>query len=203
MSNEATVLPEWPGQNWPELRCFSLFRSGGEDLARKRAAVEQLFETHYERVTRYIAIRVGNTGDAADLASEVFVRALRSVEMYQETGAPMEAWLFKIARNIAIDHLRQKARRPATPLDETLPLESRDDPVEDVERLQEIEELNQAMSHLTEAQQQILALRFGNEMTSEEVARLLGKKPGAIREMQSAAIKKLRDLLKSSAKGKS
>jgi RNA polymerase sigma-70 factor (ECF subfamily) len=167
-----------------------------KDLARKQAALERLYETHYERVARYIAAHIGSISDAEDLASEVFVKALRALDAYQETEVPMEVWLFKISRNIAIDHLRKKGRRPTVPLDESLPVASRDDPAKDLERKQEIEQFNQAVRRLSEAQRQVLALRFGAEMTSEQVATVLGKSAGAVREMQSAAIKKLREILK-------
>ncbi|MBI4287939.1 MAG: sigma-70 family RNA polymerase sigma factor [Chloroflexi bacterium] len=173
-----------------------MFRNKTEDLSRKQSAVERLFETHFERVARYIVVRIGNMNDAEDLASEVFVRALRTVDTYKETGAPMEAWLFKIAHNIAVDYLRQKGRRPAVPLEDTLPVAAKDNPGEEAERKQEVEELNRAVAQLSESQRQVLALRFGSEMTSEEAAQVLGKKPGAVREMQSAAIKRLRELLK-------
>ena len=52
------------------------------------------------------------------------------------------------------------------------------------------------MESVTDAQRQVLALRFGAEMTSEEAAEVMGKKPGAVREMQSAAIKKLREVMR-------
>ena len=197
MISKAVLESTWPAIDWPAMvRAFILFRSQNEDLARKQSAVERLFETHFERVARYIAIRIGNIHDGEDLASEVFVRALKTVDSYKETGAPMEAWVFRIAHNITIDYLRQKGRRPAVPLDESLPLAAKDDPSEDAERKQEVEELNKAVEQLSEAQQQVLALRFGSEMTSEAAAEVMRKKPGAVREMQSAAIKKLRELLK-------
>jgi len=164
--------------------------------------VAELFETHFERIVRYIAVRIGDIHEAEDLASEVFVRALRGVERYKETGAPMEAWLFKIAHNLCVDHLRSRGRRPASaPLDEdvlavgTIPPSPLGNPGEDLERQEEIRQLQQAMTQLTEAQRQVLALRFGGDMTSEEVAEVMGKKPGAVREMQSAGIKKLRQIL--------
>lgn len=147
-------------------------------------------------MARYIAVRIGSLDEAEDLASEVFVRALASMERYQDTGAPMEAWLFKIAHNLAVDHLRAKSRRPRlVPLDEHNPGAGTDNPGEDLERQEERRELQQAMERLTEAQRQVLALRFGSGLTSAEVAVVIGKKPGAVREMQSAGIKKLRQIL--------
>lgn len=163
-----------------------------------RAALVQLFETHYERVARYIAVRIGSIDEAEDLASEVFVRALRAIDSYKDTGAPMEAWLFKIARNSVIDHLRERRRKPApTELNEALAtLDGREgNPDDHLEHTEEVSQLHQAMEQLSDAQRQVLALRFGAEMTSEEVAQVVGKKAGAVREMQSAAISKLRHIM--------
>lgn len=163
-----------------------------------RAVLVQLFETHYERVARYIAVRIGNIDEAEDLASDVFVRALKAIDSYKDTGAPMEAWLFKIARNRVIDHLRDRGRKPRpTELNEALATMDRRDanPDDHIEYTEEVALLHQAMGKLSDAQRQVLALRFGAEMTSEEVAQVVGKKAGAVREMQSAAISKLRQIM--------
>ena len=61
-----------------------------------------LYEESYEKVARYIFVRIGNQHEAEDLASETFLRALRSLDSYQERGLPMEAWVFKIAHNIIL-----------------------------------------------------------------------------------------------------
>lgn len=198
MINQADATSKWTAVGWSvESRAYILLRGKAEDLAHKQAAVARLYETHYERVARYLAMRISNISDAEDLASEVFIRALRTVDTYRETGAPMEAWLFKIAHNLAIDYLRKKGRRPASvPLEEGFPVADKGDPCNDIERQQEIGQLFKAISQLTESQRQVLALRFAGEMTSEQVAQILGKKSGTIREMQSAAIKKLRQILK-------
>ncbi len=163
-----------------------------------RTALVQLFDTHYERVARYIAVRIGNIDEAEDLASEVFLRALRAIDSYKDTGAPMEAWLFKIAHNGVIDHLRHRQRRPApVELNEALAtIDARETLDDRLERTDEMRQLHQAMEKLSDAQRQVLALRFGAGMTSEEVAGVLGKKAGAVREMQSAAINKLRQFMR-------
>jgi len=137
----------------------------------KRNAVAALYETHFERVTRYIAARIGNVNEAEDLASEVFVRALRTCEQFEDTGAPMEAWIFKIAHNIVIDHYRKTGRRPASvPLDNAFSLSSDEDPTRNIEYKQEVQRLNQAMLELSDSQREVLALRFVAELTSEQVA---------------------------------
>lgn len=167
-----------------------------KSLEQMRAAISSLYETHFERVARYIFVRIGHADEAEDLASEVFVRALRAAESYVDTGVPLEAWIFRIAHNLVVDHLRKKSRRPASvPLDEVAPVSGKDNPAERVERMQAIAEVREALKSLSESQRQVIALRFASELSSEEAAAVLGKKPGAVREMQSAAIKKLRVLL--------
>lgn len=164
-------------------------------IARNRAAVAQLYETHFERVARYIAVRIGNVAEAEDLASEVFLRALRSADRFQEKGAPMEAWVFTIAHNVMVDHLRRRHRSPVmAPLEEGASASSSDDPTEGVEQAEDIQKLGRAMQHLTEEQRQVVSLRFGAEMTSEQIGRVMKKKPGAVREQQSAAVRRLRKL---------
>jgi RNA polymerase sigma-70 factor (ECF subfamily) len=160
-------------------------------------AIGELYETHYERVVRYINVRVGDVAEAENLASEVFVRALRNADSFRDTGAPLEAWVFRIARNIAVDFLRARGRRPLSSAidDDALQVRSDDDPTRNAERRNDLAMLNEAMQELTDAQRQVLSLRFVGQMTSEEVARVMGRKPGAVREMQSAAIKKLREVL--------
>lgn len=165
-------------------------------LAERRATLVRIYESHFARVVRYIGIRIGDFSEAEDLTSEVFIRALRSLDSYRETGAPMEAWVFRIAHNMVVDHLRRKDRRPIpAELDEAHSVPSSEDPERDAERREEAQRLHDAMRHLTEAQKQVLSLRFGGEMSSEEVAQVLGKKAGAVRTMQNAAIQKLRNIL--------
>ncbi len=166
------------------------------DAERRRLeeALVALYETHYERVARYVFVRIGDREEAEDLASETFVRALRSLDEYEERGLPMEAWLFRIARNLVVDHVRKKGKRERVPLD-TVPLRSDADPESDAETADRVERLRRAMERLSPAQREVIGLRFYSGLSSEECAKILGKKPGAIREMQSAAVKVLRRVL--------
>ncbi len=83
-------------------------------------ALTDLLETHYERIARYIAVRIGSKDYAEELAADVFVRALERIDTFQWRGVPMQAWLFRIAHNLAVDHLRRNSRRPTTVLDDAL-----------------------------------------------------------------------------------
>ena len=106
----------------------------------------------------------------------------------------MQAWLFKIAHNLLVDYLRKVSKRKIVPMD-TLEIPDRVNLEEAVERRLQLEKLSQALKQLTPAQREVIGLRFFAGLTSTEVGKILGKSSGAVREMQSAAVKSLRKLM--------
>lgn len=171
-------------------------------VAERRDAVLRLYESHFERVVRYIRLKIGDPQEAEDLGVEVFVRAIRSADSYRETGAPMEAWLFRIARNLAADYFRARQRRPAPlPLESVFGLSGGNDPAKLAEESEERQALQSALDQLTDAQRQVLALRFGAELPSQQVAEIMGTRDGAVREMQRRAVLKLREVMSGRASG--
>ena len=106
----------------------------------------------------------------------------------------MQAWLFKIAHNLVVGHLRKVSRIKTVPID-TVEIADKQDPVEAVERKMEMEKVGAAMVELTEEQREVLRLRFFGGLTSREAADVLQKSDGAVREMQRAALEKLRQIL--------
>src|SRR5512141_918827 len=78
-------------------------------------AFGRLFDHYHESVHRYVAARVRRPSDAEDLAQLVFVKALEALPRYEQRGVPFGGWLFRLARNIVIDHIR--TRREHAPLD--------------------------------------------------------------------------------------
>jgi len=151
-----------------------------------------LYDEYFDRIAHYVYVRVGDRNEAEDLAGEVFVRALES--SYKERGIPMQAWLFKIAHNQVVDHLRKATKRKTVPID-TVQTETGEDPVATAEKSIEIERVNEAMQKLTPEQREVVRLRFFGDLSSKEVGAIMRKSDGAVREMQRAAIEKLRGLL--------
>ena len=153
-----------------------------------------LYDEYYDKIARYILVRIGDRAEAEDLAGEVFLRALQSLDSYKERGIPMHAWLYKIAHNLVVDYLRQAAKRKTVPID-TVEVVAKENPQATVETKMELERVAKALGQLTPAQRQVVELRFFGELTSEEAGRIMKKSSGAVREMQSAAIRQLRKLL--------
>ncbi len=150
-----------------------------------------LYEDNYNKVVQYAFVRVGNRPEAEDLASETFARALRALDSYEERGLPMEAWIFKIAHNIVTDHLRKASKRKVVAIEDVV-LAGSVDPEEVAEIDIQIERLAEALKLLSPDHREVIALRFFSGLTSIECGKILGRKPGAVREMQSMAVKILR-----------
>ena len=139
-------------------------------------------------------MRLGDRNEAEDLAGDVFLKALESLKSYKERGIPMQAWLFRIAHNVLVDRLRKKGRAATVPIDDVL-IAAKEDPVATAEKNIEMERVNEAMQKLTPEQREVVRLRFFGGLSSKEVGAILSKSDGAVREMQRAAVEKLRGLL--------
>jgi RNA polymerase sigma-70 factor (ECF subfamily) len=164
-------------------------------------AFARLYEAHFDRIYRYVYLKIGDREEAEDMTQQVFLRALGSVTSFKYHGTPFTAWLFRIAHNQMVDYLRKKTRRPATvEIDETVPCEA-NDPVRMTELSMSIEQLHQATQNLTRAQREVISMRFAGGLSIEEVARAMGKNPGAIKALQHAAVQALRKQLVVSGDG--
>lgn len=163
--------------------------------AEAEAALASLYEDYYDRVVRYIFVRVGNQTEAEDLAGEVFLRALRSLWSFEGQREQMQAWLFKIAHNIVVDHFRKRSKQKVVPID-AMEVPDRLNLEEAVENKLQMERLSEALKQLTPAQREVIGLRFFAGLSSAEVGEVLGKNSGAVRQMQHAGLETLRKLMR-------
>lgn len=160
----------------------------------KEAVLASLYDEYFDKIAHYVFVRVGNRSNAEDIAGEVFLKALSSLDSYKERGIPMQAWLFKIAHNLVIDYRRREFRRETVPLD-TEQMADNTDIQEMAETKVEQERVAKALDSLTPEQRQVIELRFFAGLTSEETGQVLNKRSGAVRQMQSTALKALRNIL--------
>ncbi len=161
---------------------------------RDQKAFAQLYEGHFDRIYRYVALRIGDRIEAEDMTQQVFLNALKSIASFKWKGVPFAAWLFRIAHNQVVDYLRKKTKHVAVPLDESL-VSSDDNPQSLAERSLDIEQLLLATRRLTKAQQEVISLRFAGELSIIEVAKIMGKSQGAVKALQHSAILALRKAL--------
>jgi RNA polymerase sigma-70 factor (ECF subfamily) len=153
-----------------------------------------LYEEYYDKLAHYVYVHIGNKEEAEDIAGEVFLKALKSLKSYKEQGIPMQGWLFRIAHNLTVDYIRKADKRRTVPMDSVI-LIGEDNPVDAAEKNIEFEQVTEAMKQLTTEQREVINLRFFGGLTSKEVGDILSKSDGAVREMQRAAIEKIRGIM--------
>jgi RNA polymerase sigma-70 factor (ECF subfamily) len=162
-------------------------------------AVAELYDRYHERIFHYIWSRVSDPPLAEDLTGDVFVRMVTYLPRYRPTTAPFQAWLFRIARNLIIDHVRKAGTRNEIPLKDQAEYLKDDEqnPTKVVDRHLSIEQVQNAIQELNPLRQDIVVLRFIVGLPLKDVASLLGKTVGSIKVAQHRAVKELRDILES------
>ena len=154
-------------------------------------AFGSLFDAYYGPVYRYVAARVGRPSDAEDLAQLVFVKALEALPRYESRGVPFGGWLFRLARNVVIDHVR--TRREHVTLDVVVEQSSDDDGPDELAVLrQELDSVAHALRRLTPEQREAIELRFFAGLSAREAAVAMDRQEGTVRGLQFRAIAALR-----------
>lgn len=148
----------------------------------------EIYDTHAPRIFRYIYHRLGDRCLAEDLTSEVFVRFLRA----RPSVRNLAAFLYRTAHNLIVDYLR--TNRPAQLLDDEI-ITDQGDPVRFGEIEAERTRLRRAILRLAPAQQQVIALKFLEGLSNEEIAHVLDKPVSAVKALQHRGLVTLRDLL--------
>jgi RNA polymerase sigma-70 factor, ECF subfamily len=154
-------------------------------------AFDALFDHYYGSVYRFVAARVGRPSDAEDLAQLVFVKALEALPRYESRGVPFGGWLFRLARNVVIDHLR--THREHATLDVIAERHDEGDGPDELAAIrQEMDSVAHALRRLTPEQREAIELRFFAGLSAREAAVTMGRQEGTIRGLQFRAIAALR-----------
>jgi RNA polymerase sigma-70 factor (ECF subfamily) len=153
-----------------------------------------LYTAYHQNVYRYLYYRTGDLQTAEDLTEEVFVKMVQALPAYRIEAAPFIAWLFQIARNVAIDHYRKVAAHPMVQLDEGMK-EPQDDLVDLVEKRLTSEALARGLARLDENHRDVLVLRFIERLPIAATAQTLHKTEDAVKALQRRGLYALRTFL--------
>jgi RNA polymerase sigma-70 factor (ECF subfamily) len=156
-----------------------------------REAFSQLYLRYFDGIYGYLRTALRDPHEAEDATQDVFMQALRALPRYELRGQPPRRWLFRIARNQAIDRAR---RRRATPEDPTT-LESRVDAADTYDAFDGV--LSDAalvgyIQRLPDAQREVLFLRYAAGFEATEIAVMTQRTPAAVRQLHHRAIVELR-----------
>jgi RNA polymerase sigma-70 factor (ECF subfamily) len=164
-------------------------------------AVASLYRRYIPAITRYIGYRVADYAVVEDLTGEVFLQMVEGLPRYRVTGAPFEAWLYRIAAARVADYYRRAAREQPEAMAESL--HSGQPSLElSVQQREELDALRAALSQLSDEHQTILILRFVERKSHDEVAQILNKSTRAIATAQHRALKKLAEHLGTNKTGR-
>jgi RNA polymerase sigma-70 factor (ECF subfamily) len=132
---------------------------------------------------------------AEDLTSEVFVKLIAALRGRTAPRHSLRGWLFRVARNVLSDHYGGAERFSTEALEEWIPASHDHDPEIEFIRSVSMVQAQSALRMLVAEQQEVLILRFGQQLNLQETADIMGKNVGAIKQLQFRAINTLRQIL--------
>ncbi len=157
-------------------------------------AFSRLYEEFLPKVLAFVSYRIADTQLAEDLTSAVFEKALTKFKSYNAEKAEFSTWIISIARNTLTDHFRSSSRKRTVQLDSVPAVCGDGTLLEDAAILsEERHRLHSCIAKLTAAEQEIISLKFGAEMTNRQIARVLGLSESNVGVIVFRAVRRLRD----------
>ncbi len=153
-----------------------------------------LYERYVDRIYNYVYYRTGNAADAEDLTARIFERAIKHIGNYKDQGVPFSAWLYRIAHNLVANWHRDRSRRKFVSIDDVSQWVVTDHGPEFATQLmQDKEALLEAIGHLPADRQELLILKFVEQMSNAEIGAIMGRSEGAIKSLYHRTLLSLRE----------
>jgi RNA polymerase sigma-70 factor (ECF subfamily) len=153
---------------------------------------ERVYAEQLPRVLNFFRYRLGTSADVEDLTAQTFEKAWRARHRYRRDVSGFTTWLLSIARNIAIDHLRAQQRYE--PLDTASTVASNDEtPEQRAVQQSEADRLGALIAALPERQRELMAMKYGADMTNRAIARATGLSESNVGTILHRAVESLRE----------
>jgi RNA polymerase sigma-70 factor (ECF subfamily) len=174
-----------------------------EAAQRDPARFDALYRRYLAQVYSYAYYELGDHHAAEDATERTFLAALGNLARFEERARPADGdgastfrvWLFQIARNVVANERRAARRRPSEPIDETTVIADPLDVEGDLVAREDAGAAWRAVGRLAGDRRRALVLRFVDEMTTAEIAGILGRSEGAVRVLIHRALRSVaRDL---------
>jgi RNA polymerase sigma factor (sigma-70 family) len=160
-------------------------------VTRVRPDFSDVYDAHVWDVYGYLAYRLGSRDEAEDVTQSCFEKALRAWGRYDERKASPKRWLLSIAHNTLIDHYRASGRRAAPTEDGEIERHAGAAPGPE-DDLGLSPELAAALAALSQRDREVVALRFGGDLTGPEIAELLSLSLANVQQILSRSLRRLR-----------
>lgn len=163
-------------------------------------AFGELYKVYVERIYNYIYYRTGSAKDAEDLTGRVFFKAMKHINGYKHMGLPFSAWLYRIAHNLVANYHRDRSRKQEISLDnvpgQVLPQKGMQPETKAVQS-QEVERLLMTIRDLAPNRQELLILKFVDQLSNAEIGKIMRKSEGAIKSLYHRTLLELRERMDS------
>ncbi len=163
-------------------------------------AFSKLYERYVDRIYNYIYYRIGLQHEAEDLTGKVFLRALHHIKHYRFQGVPFSAWLYRIAHNLVANWHRDNSRHKEVPLEDYPNIVHGVLPESTLMHNQENEILIQAIRTLTPERQNLIVLKYVEQLSNAEIGVIMGRSEGAIKSLYHRTLLSLRFYLERNQK---
>ncbi len=157
-----------------------------------KQALADVYDRYFDQIHRYVHYRLNEPDAAADIACDVFLALVSALKKGNPPRTSLSGWLYTVARNLVADHIKKKGK--------TVPLI--DEIVSEERELSErahwahlVPKLKASLPKLTQDQQHVIALRFGQGMSLAETAEIMDKSVGSIKALQHRALASLARLM--------
>ncbi len=159
------------------------------------SAFGTLYDHYQPMIYRFILVKVGSREEAEDITHQVFLSAWQNVRTYKHRGHPFSSWLYQIARNQVIDHYRAKKSDVSLDVIDPEYFVATSSITSDLMMKLEVEKVRHAVETLKPDYQDVIIMRFIEDISLKETATIMGKTEGAVKLIQHRAIKELQKLL--------
>jgi len=149
----------------------------------------ELYDRYFDRIYAFALTRAGNRAAAEDITADTFRQAFENLSRFKWRGVPFSAWLFRIAANAATDYYQQVSREQTLTDDVSAGDASWESHLIEVETRAQ---LFQLVRRLPKDQRRVIEMRFGGQLSINEVAQAIGRSEGAVKALQHRAMETLR-----------
>ncbi|HEV9038670.1 MAG TPA: RNA polymerase sigma factor [Puia sp.] len=171
-------------------------------------AFGELYDVYYPKIFGYIYRITGDHALAGDIASETFLKAWIAIGSFKWKGISISSWFFRIATNQLNQYFRRQRYTPRTMTDlgvfdmaawDNRHAIAEDDITQKIDRFEEFEAVRRLLKRLPSDYQQVIALRYFEELSIRDIAQILKKKEGTVKSLLSRGLDKLKKMMDESA----
>ncbi|MCL0056748.1 RNA polymerase sigma factor [Dehalococcoidia bacterium] len=164
-------------------------------MTSKRKKFSKIFDKYIDKIYRFIFLKVSSQEIAQDLCSETFLRGWKKYRTTNNKIENIQAFLYQIARNLVIDHYRERGRTQIVPPESVVIIDQKQNLEQNAMLTSEVNRIKKALANLKDDYQNVIIWHYLDDLSISETAKLLDRTEEATRVLLHRALKTLREQL--------